>query len=241
EEKVKLVVFIPSGYEEKITDALGGLKAGRIGPYRLCTFKCRGEGTFVPESGSHPFLGEVGRLQRVSEWRLEVLTTRAEVGPLIKTIRLVHPYEEMAYDVYPVENPSADVGLGRVGHYDPPISWETLMHRLKQEVEAPWVRVSGDIPRTVQRIAVCGGSGGSLISAALLTGAEMLICGEIGYHPIVSNQGEKLTLIEIGHYPSEKWVIPILAEALREANLAEGWGIEVFEDREPGDPYSQFF
>jgi len=241
QEGVKVVFFIPVGYEEKITEALGVLKAGRIGPYGLCTFKCRGEGTYVPDVGSHPFLGEIGCLRRVSEWRLEVLTNKAEVAELIKKIRLVHPYEEMAYDVYPVENPSAEVGLGRVGHYDPPIPWETLIQRLKQEVEAPWVRVSGEIPQAVQTIAVCGGSGGRMIPAALSAGAEVLICGEIGYHPIVSNQGQGLTLIEIGHYPSEKWVIPVLAEVLRTAGQAEGWGIEVFEDREPGDPYSQYF
>lgn len=241
QDVVKLVLFIPPGYEEKITEVLGELKTGRIGPYRLCTFKCRGEGTFLPELGSHPFQGEIGRLERVSEWRLEVLTSRAEVVELIKKVRSVHPYEEMAYDVYPVENTSNDVGLGRVGHFDPAISWETLIQRLKREVEAPWVRVSGKIPRTVHKTAVCGGSGGRLISAALSAGAEIFICGEIGYHPIVSNQGQGLTLIEIGHYPSEKWLIPILAEALREASRTEGWEIEVIEDREPGDPYSQFF
>jgi dinuclear metal center YbgI/SA1388 family protein len=241
QEVVKVVLFIPAGYEEKITEVLGTLKAGRIGPYELCTFKCRGEGTYVPELGSHPFMGEIGRLQRVSEWRLEVLTNKAEVGELIKKIRLVHPYETMAYDVYPIENPSAEVGLGRVGHYDPPIPWETLIDRLKHEVEAPWVRVSGVIPRTVESVAVCGGSGGRLIPAAHSAGAEILICGEIGYHPIVSNQGQGLTLIEIGHYPSEKWVIPVLAEVLRTAGQVEEWEIEVFEDREPGDPYSQYF
>jgi dinuclear metal center YbgI/SA1388 family protein len=241
EDKVKVVLFIPAGYEEKIMAGLDRLKAGQIGAYRLCTFKTRGEGTFIPETGSNPYQGEIGRPQRASEWRLEVLVNRAEVTELIKTIRLIHPYEEMAYDIYPIENPSLNVGIGRLGLYDPPITWETLLQRLKHEVEAPSVRVSGDIPRTVQKVAVCGGSGGRLIPAALSAGAEILICGEIGYHPVVSNQGRGLTLMEIGHYPSEKWVIPILAKALREAGQDEKWGIEVFEDREPGDPYSQFF
>jgi dinuclear metal center YbgI/SA1388 family protein len=241
EEKVKVVVFIPSGYEETITEALGRLESGRIGPYRLCTFKCRGEGTFIPEEGSHPFQGETGRLQRVSEWRLEILTDKAGVGELIKTIRLVHPYEEMAYDVYPVENPSAQVGIGRVGEFVPPIPGEELLRRLKVAAEAPQLKISGEIPPKVQKIAVCGGSAGSVIPAALSAGAEVLVCGEIGYHPIVSNQGYGVTFIEIGHYHSEKWMIPMLAEMLRESGRIEGWGIEVFENRETGDPYSHFF
>lgn len=238
---VKLVVFIPIGYEEKIMKVLDEKKAGRIGSYRLCTFKSRGEGTFKAEIGSHPFLGEVDKFERVSEWRLEVLTQRVNVLELIEKIRSAHPYEEMAYDIFPVENPSPEVGLGRVGHFDPPISWEALIQRLKQEVETPQVRASGPIPRMVRKAAVCGGSGSTLISGALSAGAEIFICGEIGYHPIVSYQGQGLTLIEIGHYPSEKWVVPVLARVLREANQAEDWGIEVLEDMQPGDPYLTYF
>ena len=238
---VKLVIFIPSGYEEKITQALDEAEAGQIGSYRLCTFKARGEGTFIPQAGSHPFMGEIGRIQRVSEWRLEVLTRRVHVGDLVEKIRQVHPYEDMAYDVYPVENPSDDVGLGRVGYFDPAISWETLIHRLKQDVEAPSVRVSGPIPETIQKAAVCGGSGSKMILEAMSAGAQVFICGEIGYHPTVSLQGQALTLVEIGHYPSEKWVIPVLARVLREANQAEAWGIDVLEDMQPGDPYVHYF
>jgi dinuclear metal center YbgI/SA1388 family protein len=238
---VKLVVFVPSGYEEKMTRALDDAEAGQIGSYRLCTFKARGEGTFIPQAGSHPFVGEIGRIERVSEWRLEVLTRRVYVDDLVEKIRQAHPYEEMAYDVYPVENPSDDVGLGRLGYFDPAISWETLIHRLKQEVEAPSVRVSGPIPETIQKAAVCGGSGSKMISEAIAAGAQVFICGEIGYHPTVSHQGQALTLVEIGHYPSEKWVIPVLAHALREANQAEDWGIEVLEDRQPGDPCVYYF
>lgn len=238
---VKLVLFVPIGYEEKIIKILDAQNTGRMGPYRLCTFKARGEGTFVPEEGSRPFQGEIGRMQRVSEWRLEVSTPKATICELIEMIRLVHPYEEMAYDIYSVECSSADVGIGRVGLFDPAISWETLIYRLKQEVEVPQVRVSGPIPRTIRKAAVCGGSGGRLIFNALSAGAEILICGEIGFHPVVSHQGQGMTLIEIGHYPSEKWVIPILAEALREASRTDGWGIEVFENRESGDPYVQYF
>jgi dinuclear metal center YbgI/SA1388 family protein len=238
---VKLVVFIPIGYEEKILQSLDETKAGRIGSYRLCTYKSRGEGTFKAETGSHPFLGEIGRIERVSEWRLEVLIPRAHLSELIEKIRRSHPYEEMAYDVYPVENTSPEVGLGRVGQFDPPVSWESLIQRLKQEAEAPSLRVSGSISPVIQKAAVCGGSGSSLIPQAFLTGAQVFICGEIGYHPIVSHEGKSLTLIEIGHYPSEKWVIPYLAGILKKRSQADAWGIEVLEDILPGDPYIKYY
>jgi dinuclear metal center YbgI/SA1388 family protein len=238
---VKLVLFIPIGYEERIFNLLDAPHTGRIGPYRRCTFKCRGEGTFVPDTGSRPFKGESGCLERASEWRLEILTSRVDLHELIEKIRQAHPYETMAYDIYPVENAHGQIGLGRIGRFDPAIGWEELIRRLKQEVEAPWVRVSGVIPSKAEKIAVCGGSGSRLISKALSAGASIFICGEVGYHPIVSYEGQGGTLLEIGHYPSEKWIIPVLAESLREADRREGWGIEVFENREPGDPYSQYF
>ncbi len=238
---VKLVVFIPMGYEEKIMPVLDEMGAGRIGSYRLCTFKSRGEGTFKAEAGSHPFLGEIGEMERASEWRLEVLVPRANVLELIEKVRRAHPYEEMAYDIYPVENSTPDIGLGRVGHFDPPLSWEVLVQRLKQEVDVPSLRVSGLIVPMIQKAAVCGGSGGALIPGACSTGAQVFICGEIGYHPMVSHQGQSPTLIEIGHYPSEKWVIPDLAAQLRIKSRTDNWGIEVLEDIQPGDPYLKYY
>lgn len=241
QDLVKLVLFIPIGYEEKMMKVLDLFDAGQIGSYRLCTFKSRGEGTFIPEKGSSPFQGKIGRMERATEWRLEVTLLRVVVAELINEIRLVHPYEEMAFDVYPLENLSPGVGLGRVGRFDPPLERETLIRRLKEEIEAPWVRVSGTIPPMVTKAALCGGSGGSLIPVALEAGAEVFICGEIGYHPVVSNQGQEMALIEIGHYPSEKWIIPVLAESLREVSRNESWGVEVFEDRLPGDPYSHYY
>jgi dinuclear metal center YbgI/SA1388 family protein len=241
EELVKLILFIPLGYEEKITSLLDTPHSGRIGPYRLCTFKTLGEGTYMPEAESHPFKGEQGRMERAAEWRLEVLTEKKAVGELIQKIRQAHPYEEMAFDVYPVQNPSERVGLGRVGRFNPAIPWSELIHRLKEAVEAPWVRVSGTIPNQVGEAALCGGSGGGMISRVLSSGVKVFICGEIGYHPIISCEGQDLTLIEIGHYPSEKWIIPLLAETIREAGRQERWDITIFENREPGDPYSRYF
>ncbi|MEW6185751.1 MAG: Nif3-like dinuclear metal center hexameric protein [Thermodesulfobacteriota bacterium] len=240
-DQVKVVVFIPIGYEEQITKALDDGRSGRIGAYRLCTFKSRGEGTFKADPGSRPFIGEVGRLERASEWRLEIISPRNEVFRLITIIRAAHPYEEMAYDVYPLENPSLETGLGRVGVFDPPVSREDLIRLLKEKVEAPQIRIAGDLPDRIEKAAVCGGSGGTMIPRAISAGVQVLICGEIGYHPLVSNQGQSLTLIEIGHYPSEKWIIPVLAQALRSAGREHRWGIEVKEDLPSGDPHMRYF
>ncbi len=160
-EMVKVVVFVPIGYEERILEGIRGTRAGRIGTYSLCTFKARGEGTFLAEAESRPFIGEIGVLERASEWRLEILCPRNEIFRLLDRIRALHPYEEMAYDLYPLENPSPDTGLGRVGRFDPPLPGEELIRLLRERVEAPQLRLSGPLPDHIQRAAVCGGSGAS--------------------------------------------------------------------------------
>lgn len=233
----KVTVFVPLGYEERILRALDQGQAGRIGTYRFCTFKTRGEGTFMADPGSHPFIGEIGVLERAAEWRLETLCPRTEVANLIERIRKVHPYEEMAYDLYPLNNPSPDVGLGRVGFFDPPLDGNDLIRLLKETVEAPQIRVAGQVPERVEQVAVCGGSAASLIPQALAAGVQVFIGGEFGYHDLIGREKSSLTLIEIGHYPSEKWIIPVLAEALRTADRERQWGIEVLEDLPTGDPH----
>ena len=121
EEKVKdlckLVVFVPAGYEERLQQALKIPGIGQIGAYRFCTFSARGEGRFTPEPGSHPFQGTVGLETRGPETRLEVQVSRAQVAELLQCLRASHPYEEMAYDLYPLQNSAAGVGIGRQGIY----------------------------------------------------------------------------------------------------------------------------
>jgi dinuclear metal center YbgI/SA1388 family protein len=234
---VKVIVFVPLGYEERILRALDEGQAGRIGNYRYCSFKTRGEGTFMGDPGSNPFIGEVGLLERAAEWRWETICPRHEALDLIERLRKVHPYEEMAYDLYPLENPSADTGLGRWGRFDPPLDGRTLIRLLKERIEAPQIRVAGEVPDVVETAAVCGGSAASLIPQARAAGAQIFIGGEFGYHPLIAREAQPLTLIEIGHYPSEKWVIPVLAEALRNAAQEGRWGIEVLEDLPSGDPH----
>jgi dinuclear metal center YbgI/SA1388 family protein len=240
-DRVKVVVYVPAGYEERVLTVLEGDRIGEIGHYRRCTFKVRGEGTFQGDQESRPFRGEPARLERADEWRLEFQTGRDRLAEVLERIRAVHPYEETAYDIYPLENPAREIGMGRVGRFDPPLPMETLLGRLKADVDAPVLRVSGKTGGPVEKVAVCGGSGARLLTAARAAGAEVFITGEIGYHPLVANQGQPLVLIEIGHYPSEKWILPGLRKALAEAGKAEGWGIEVLEFREKGDPYCRCY
>ncbi len=102
--KFKLVVFVPQDHLEKVRMAVCGAGAGRIGNYDNCTFMSSGIGTFRPLAGASPAVGEVGRLERVGEARLEVTVEDAFLSEAIKAMKRVHPYEEPAYDIIRLED-----------------------------------------------------------------------------------------------------------------------------------------
>jgi len=245
EEKIrdlcKLVVFVPAGYEERLQEALKLPGIGEIGAYRYCTFSTRGEGRFTPETGARPFQGSAGQETRAAETRLEVQVSQARAEELLQRLRFAHPYEEMAYDLYPLQNRSPGVGIGRLGMYDPPRSWEHFIQFLREATEAPVIQVSGKIPERIERVAVCGGSGRSLIPAALSARAQVFVTGEIGYHPSVEYSGADLALVSIGHYVSEKWILPVLGQQVAETAAARGWDVEVLVHLEQGDPTCRYF
>jgi dinuclear metal center YbgI/SA1388 family protein len=240
-DRCKLVVFVPVGYEERLQKALKLPGIGQLGAYEYCTFFTRGEGRFTPETGARPFQGSVGQETRVAETRLEVQVSRERAEELLERLRSVHPYEEMAYDLYPLLNPTPGVGIGTLGLYDPPRSWDHFIRFLREATEAPVIQAAGKIPERIERVAVCGGAGRSLIPAALSARAQVFVTGEIGHHPSLEYSGEDLALVSIGHYVSEKWILPVLGQQLSEMAAASGWEVEVLVHLEPGDPTCHYF
>lgn len=101
---VKIVVFVPESHADVVRDAMCKAGAGKIGNYTFCTFSSKGIGRFKPGDGSHPTIGQVGVLELVQEERIEVVCERIILKDVIFAINKVHPYEEVALDVYPLEN-----------------------------------------------------------------------------------------------------------------------------------------
>jgi hypothetical protein len=100
---VKLVVFVPETHTDIVRDTMGNAGAGKIGNYTHCTFSSKGIGRFKPEAGAHPHIGEVGKLEEVSEERIETVVERSRLAEVISAIKSVHPYEEIAMDIYALE------------------------------------------------------------------------------------------------------------------------------------------
>lgn len=222
---LKLVVFVPVGYEDRVRAALCDDGVGVIGRYSHCTFAARGQGTYLPLEGARPFRGEVASLSRAEESRLEVVVPESSVEAALTRLKGAHPYEEVAFDLYPLVDAGPLLGFGRVGRWPQALSWEEVVNRVKEVFAVSGVRLWGRPPPAVSRVAVCGGSGGDLIDQAHQKKASVYVTGEVRHHQAVPGQNEEFALIEVGHFASEVVFMPVWAEHL--AKILQAGGLEV--------------
>jgi len=223
----KLTVFVPTGYEDRVRAALCDDRVGVIGRYSHCTFAARGQGTYLPLEGARPFKGEVAALSRAEESRLEVVVPESELAPALARLKAAHPYEEVAYDLYPLVDAGPVLGFGRVGRLPQPLPWEEMVNRVKEFFAVSGVRVWGRPPAAVSRAAVCGGSGGDLIGQARQLGASVYITGEVRHHQAVPGPQEEFAIIEVGHFASEVVFMPVWAEHVAQLLQTEGLEVQV--------------
>lgn len=237
EKYLKLVVFVPKGHEDAVRQALAGAGAGHIGNYSHCTFQTPGTGTFLPLAGTNPYLGEQGRLEYAEEVKLETILPEAIVQRVVRAMVAAHPYEEVAYDLYPLANSGHVRGHGRIGHLAQPVTLGVLAGRLKEALGIPHLKIVGDLACKIETVAVGAGSGGMLITIAARRGAQVLITGDVKYHEAQDAADAGLCVIDIGHYESERIVVPPLSAYLRNRLKADGLEVEVLEAQAGRDPF----
>ena len=153
--RAKLVTFVPPEATEGVLEALSAAGAGVIGEYDACSFRLRGTGTFRPSAQANPHTGERGRINEVTEDRVEVVLPASAARRVVAALVAAHPYEEVAYDLYPlVDEPAAGKGLGLVGTLPTPLPLGQVAARLRSALPSPGLRVAGDLVRPVERVAV---------------------------------------------------------------------------------------
>ena len=157
EEMKKVVVFVPVTHAEEVRNALGDAGAGHIGNYSHCTFSSEGTGTFVPQEGTNPYIGETGQLERVEEVRIETIIPASLQRKVIKAMVTAHPYEEVAYDVYPLDNKGETLGLGKIGYLQEEMTLGQFAEHVKQSLDVKGARVVGKLDDKVRKVAVLGG------------------------------------------------------------------------------------
>lgn len=211
----KIVVFVPKQYVDNVINALANAGAGCIGNYSHCTFRAEGKGTFMPLEGTNPFIGKTGKIEEVEEYRIETVVIESKLKKAVRAMLNAHPYEEVAYDIYNLDNEGKPLGLGRIGTLSHPISLKELIQTVKEILEINSVKLAGDLNRNVKKIAVCGGSGASLIHHASFKGADVLITGDVKYHQAQEAVNLGLAIIDVGHWESEKLILPVLAATIK--------------------------
>jgi dinuclear metal center YbgI/SA1388 family protein len=235
---VKLAVFVPQSHVEEVRSALGRAGAGHIGDYDSCSFESEGTGRFRGSQLSRPFLGKPGQLESVREVRLETILPRGLEKTVLRAAREVHPYEEMAYDLYPVEQAPGPLGLakgvgyGFWGDYERPKPFSEVVKGVKTVFQANGFLLTDPAPRFVQRVAFAAGKGASFVESAADSGCDLLITGEAGYHDAISvskyRRGRKLksksnsvpmAVLELGHRESECFFSKVVGRWISEAGL----------------------
>lgn len=212
--RVKLVTFCPPEATAKVLDAVAGAGAGVIGEYTHCSFRVRGAGTFLPSDRAHPAVGERGALNEVEEDRLEVVVPAERVSAAVRALIDAHPYEEVAYDAYPLAA-GTGLGLGRLGRLHEIATASSLAGRCRDRLGAD-VRVAGDPGAEVLTVALCGGSGGSLVGEAAAAGADAYVTGDVKHHQALDAAAAGLAVVDAGHHATEWPFVPLLADRLRE-------------------------
>lgn len=209
----KLVTFVPLSHEEQVRSALFTAGAGHIGNYDSCSFEVTGEGSFRAGKGTDPFVGEPGILHHEKETRIETVFPWQLQQVIINALVKAHPYEEVAYDIYPLDNAYEKAGAGMIGELNEPQDETAFMVRVKEIFGCRVIRHSPLLNKPLHKVAVCGGSGSFLIRRAINAGAELFITGDIKYHQFFEADG-KIVVADIGHFESEQFTIEIFYEIL---------------------------
>ena len=212
---VKLVTFVPNAQADRVREALFAAGCGSIGNYDSCSYNLKGEGTFRANEGTHPFCGTIGELHYEDEVRIETILPAYKKAEVVKTLLSVHPYEEPAFDLYPLQNDWSQAGAGVVGELAEPETELEFLKRIKKIFEVGCVRHNKLTGREIQKVALCGGAGAFLLPRAIRAGADVFVTGEIRYHDYFGHEDEIL-MAEIGHYESEQYTKEIFYSIIRD-------------------------
>lgn len=225
EALLKLAVFVPSTHVDSVREAICEAGAGVIGNYDRCTFAAEGEGTFRGAAGTRPFLGRPGALERARETRLETIVPRGLEKAVLKALLAAHPYEEVAYDLLPLEQAppvsgvARGLGYGFWGDLAKPVSIRELGGRVRSMFKASGYLLTGKPPARIRRIGFVAGKGESFIGSAASAGCELFITGEAGYHAALDASRKGMSVLEIGHRESERYFLSTMKSWVAQAGF----------------------
>jgi dinuclear metal center YbgI/SA1388 family protein len=236
EELVKLTVFVPLTHHDTLMNALLPF-SWQSGKYADCSFTTSGQGTFKPLAGASPYLGKVGEREGVEESRFELLISKADLQPALKSLRKAHPYEEPAFDITPLLNEGLQSGIGRIGLLESTPLLKDFAENVKKCLGTAFLRIVGNPEQRISKLALCGGSGASLLRDAAREGADLFLTGDIKYHEAREAQSLGIALIDAGHFATERLMVDGLSLQLEKELKRRKFEADVFRCIAESDPF----
>jgi dinuclear metal center YbgI/SA1388 family protein len=212
-DQYKLSVFVPELFIDQVSDAIFEAGGGRIGNYDKCSYRVSGIGTFEGSEKSSPIIGSKEKLEQVEEIKLEIILDKWNLNRVIAEMIAAHPYEEPAYDIYPLENENVNYGYGAIGILNTPLSEKEFLRLISVSLKAENLRFCSGTGKKIKRVAVCGGSGVQYLNAAIRNGADAYVTADIKYHDF-QTADKQILFIDAGHYETEVHSLSVLKKQL---------------------------
>ncbi|MEI6488668.1 MAG: Nif3-like dinuclear metal center hexameric protein [Bacteroidota bacterium] len=211
----KLITFCPSDKAENLRKALFEAGAGGIGKYDECSFNSEGFGTFRAGKGTNPFVGEIGKQHKEPEQRIETVFPNYLESKVLKALFSSHPYEEVAYDIYNLNNEVNTLGAGMIGELENDLKEEAFLAFVKEKMHAHGIRYTALRNKLIKKVAICGGSGSFLLEDAIKAGADIFVSADFKYHQFFDAEN-RIIIADIGHYESEQYTMELFSDLLKE-------------------------
>ena len=237
----KYIVFVPVADAESLIDAMAAAGAGTIGDYDRAAFTAPGTGTFRPLPGANPTIGEVGRIEAVEESMVQMIAPRGRRDAVVRALRATHPYEEPAFDVIALAQVPGERGGGRVGDLAEPTTLAGFAERVAATLPttAGGLRVAGDPEQPIRRVAICGGSGDSMLGAANASGAEVYLTSDLRHHRASEHlEAGGCALVDIAHWAAEWMWLPQAARLLEQDAAVAGYALGTTVSTTVTDPWT---
>uniref|UniRef100_UPI003217CEE6 Nif3-like dinuclear metal center hexameric protein n=1 Tax=uncultured Draconibacterium sp. TaxID=1573823 RepID=UPI003217CEE6 len=209
----KLVTYVPVDHANKVREAVFAAGAGHIGNYDSCSFNTHGQGTFRGNATSNPFVGEKGQQHYENEIRIETIFPVYNQGKIINALLQAHPYEEVAYDIYSLDNKFNKVGMGMIGTLPTQKNETEFLQQLKTTFNTGVIKHTALQNKKVKKVAVCGGAGSFLLNQAIAAQADIFVTGDFKYHQFFDAEN-KIVIADIGHFESEQFTKELFYELL---------------------------
>ncbi len=211
----KLVTYTIPENVEQVRNALFDAGAGKIGNYEDCSFNSQGIGTYMGNENSNPEIGERFEFVEAPEIKIEVTFEKHLQNKILKTLFAKHVYEEVAYEIYDLQNAHQNIGLGMIGELENPMSETEFLTFVKNKMQCGGIRHSALLGKSVSKVAVLGGSGSFAIKNAIQAGATMFLTADLKYHNFYEAENQ-IVLADIGHFESERYTKNYIVDFLKE-------------------------